>query len=260
MPGCVPRDVAQLADPGLHLREEDRVPHRHRDLPALDRLGALVGRLELRVHPLLAEEAGAVLGDAVAAHERDGLAQHGRADAGVPELRRGAEDVGLRVEEREADDLVGSQLGDARAPPWRRGGGPRARAARARSSPRASSTSSRAFMPVMPCACSSAFFCFSSGSSSSNRRAVAKPSERRRLARRPDLHEPVERVLALLDAELVADRAGRRLLRAAEAAALVADDRLDRGEELRGGHHADRDARAPEDRLDHLASGRSSGR
>ena len=68
-----------------------------RELAALDGLGAFVGRLELGVHPLLAQEAGAVLGDAVAAHQADGLAHHGGAVAGVPQLAGRAEDVGQRV-------------------------------------------------------------------------------------------------------------------------------------------------------------------
>ena len=67
MPGCLRGDRAQLGDPRAEQREEDLVGHGHRELAALHRLGALVGGLELGVHPFVAEEAGAVLGDAVAA-------------------------------------------------------------------------------------------------------------------------------------------------------------------------------------------------
>ena len=83
--------------------------------------------------------------------------------------------------------------------------------------------------------------------------ARGREAERRAgLARRPHFDEPVQRVLALLDAELVTHRARHGLLRAAEAPTLVADDRLDRAEELRRGHDADRHARPAEHRLDHL--------
>src|SRR5207237_3886203 len=82
------------------LREEDIVGHGDAELAPLDGLGALISSLELGVHPLMAQETGTVLGDAVTAHETDGLAHHAGAMAGVPELARGAEDVGDGVEER----------------------------------------------------------------------------------------------------------------------------------------------------------------
>ena len=65
-----------------------------RKLAALHGLGPFVGGLELRVHPLVAEEARAILGDAVAAHQADGLAHHVGAVAGVPQLAGRAEHVG----------------------------------------------------------------------------------------------------------------------------------------------------------------------
>ena len=97
---AVVADLAHLADPLVELRQEQVVGHGDAELAALHGFGTFVGGFELRVHPLVAEEAGAVLGDAVAAHQADGLAHHARAVAGVPELAGGAEDVGDGVEQR----------------------------------------------------------------------------------------------------------------------------------------------------------------
>ena len=55
----------------------------------------------------------------------------------------------------------------------------------------------------------------------------------------PDVDQAVQRVFALLDALLVADRAGLGAFGSAETPALVADDRLDGGEQLGRGHQAD---------------------
>ena len=73
------------------------------------------------------------------------------------------------------------------------------------------------------------------------------------LARGPDVDQALQAVLLLLQAQVVARRAGVDAGRAAEAVAVVADDGLDGGEQLGGGHEADRHARAAEDRLDDLA-------
>jgi hypothetical protein len=67
-------------------RQENLVDHGGGELTALHGLGAFVGGLELAVGPFVEEETRAVLGDAVAAHERHGLAHHDRAVARVPEL------------------------------------------------------------------------------------------------------------------------------------------------------------------------------
>src|ERR1035437_9836327 len=64
---------------------------------ALQGLGTFVGGFELRIHPLVAEEPGAVLGDAVAAHQADGFAHHAGAVARIPHLTGGAEHVGPAV-------------------------------------------------------------------------------------------------------------------------------------------------------------------
>ena len=74
------------------------------------------------------------------------------------------------------------------------------------------------------------------------------------LAGGPDIHQPVQHVFLLLQAQLVARRAGRAFA-AAEPAALVHDDRLDGRQQLGGGHQPDRHARAAEDRFDDLAVG-----
>ena len=60
----------------------------------------------------------------------------------------------------------------------------------------------------------------------------------------PDVDQPVQRIFALLDALLVAHRAGLGALGAAEALALIANDRLDGGEQLGRGHQAHRHAGA----------------
>ena len=63
----------------------------------------------------------------------------------------------------------------------------------------------------------------------------------------------MQRVLALLDALLIAHGAGFCALGAAEALALVADDRLDGREQLGRRHQAHAHAGPPEDRIQHLA-------
>src|ERR1035438_6626500 len=57
---------AHLTDPIAVLRQEQLVGHGQRQLAALHRLGAFVRRFELRVHPLVTQEAGTIFGDAVA--------------------------------------------------------------------------------------------------------------------------------------------------------------------------------------------------
>ena len=69
----------------------------------------------------------------------------------------------------------------------------------------------------------------------------------------PDIDQAVQRVFALLNALLVADGAGLGAFCSAEAPALVADDRLDGGEQLGRGHEADGDAGAAEDGFDDFA-------
>ena len=79
-------------------------------------------------------------------------------------------------------------------------------------------------------------------------------TERRRcLARRPDVEQAVRDVLFHLQSELVARRAGRHGAGAAEAVAVVADERLDSREQLGRGHDADPDARTAEDGFDDLS-------
>ena len=60
-------------------------------------------------------------------------------------------------------------------------------------------------------------------------------------------------VLALLQAEFVTQHSGLGLLGAAEASALIADDRLNRRQQFGRSHERHRHARALEDRFDHLA-------
>ena len=110
VPGRSPGEPAHLGDPLLELREEQLVRHGDGKLQALHGLGAFVSGFQLRVHPFLAEEAGAIFRDAVAAHEAHGFAHHVGAVAGVPELAGGTEHVGLRIEHGEADQRIGFQL------------------------------------------------------------------------------------------------------------------------------------------------------
>ena len=84
-----------------------------------------------------------------------------------------------------------------------------------------------------------------------SRRGEAQRSAR--LADGPQASEAMQRILALLDSELVTQRAGLGLLRSAEAAALIANDGLDRRQQLGRGHQRDRHARAFEHRFDHFA-------
>ena len=194
-----------------------------------------------RIHPLVAEEAGAVFGDAVAAHQADGFAHHAGAVAGVPELGGGAEDVGDGIEEGELDQRV--QVG--RLAPLRRYS-------------RASFCTWRmalnvAVPPAIPRAAKISFFCVSSGSSWSNSARGRESQRGAGFAGGPDIHQAVHHVLLSCKPELVARRAGGDCCAAAEPAAVVADDRLDGGEQLGRGHDGHRDARAAEDGFDDLA-------
>ena len=82
--GPLAGNTAHLLDPGAELGQEDLAGHGDRQLTPLHGLRPFVGRLQLRVHPLVGQEAGAILGDAVAAHQADGLAQHVGAVACIP--------------------------------------------------------------------------------------------------------------------------------------------------------------------------------
>ncbi|OQC30369.1 MAG: hypothetical protein BWX70_01215 [Verrucomicrobia bacterium ADurb.Bin070] len=75
------------------------------------------------------------------------------------------------------------------------------------------------------------------------------------LAGGPDIGQTLDGVLFHLDTEIVTGRTGLDAGGSAVAAAVVADDRLDGGEQLGSGHQADRHARPGEDRLDDLAVG-----
>ena len=112
--GPVVGDQAHLANPVAELRQEQLVGHGEAELAALHGFRAFVGGFELRIHPLVAQEAGAIFGDAVAAHQADGFAHHLRAVAGVPELAGGAKHVGDAIEQSVLDDQrIAGQLGAA---------------------------------------------------------------------------------------------------------------------------------------------------
>ena len=233
--GLGDRKGAQLGGPLLDLGLENLVVHRHADLAALHHFRALVRGLQLRVGPLVEEEAGAVLGDAVAAHQADGLAQHVRAVAGGPQLGRRAEHVADGAQPDVRDERVGLELGNP-------------------------DLVSRAFRLSLQAqeldgfrlglaqgfhqgaAAAGTLFGEEAASLVLDERELVKSAgglkaERgSSLARRPHVGEAVNRILLHLDAEVVAGRAGFDAGRAAVAAALVADDRLDGRKQLGRGH------------------------
>ena len=102
------------AGPGAELGQEDLAGHGHGQLAALHGFRTFVGGFQLGVHPFVGQEAGAVLGDAVAAHQAHGLAHHVGAVAGVPELGCGADHVGLGVLEDVLHQRIGLEFGAAR--------------------------------------------------------------------------------------------------------------------------------------------------
>ena len=166
----MPGDLPHLLDPRAELRQEDLGGHGHRQLPPLHRFRPFVGRLQLRVHPLVGQEAGAVLGDAVSAHQAHRLAHHVGAVAGVPQLGRRAQHVGLGVLQHKIHQRIGLQLRQ----PWI------VRSQHQQLDRPLLALAQRPHLrplPLTPRSFRMAFFCFSSGSSSSNSRAAAKPSD-----------------------------------------------------------------------------------
>ena len=245
-------DAAQLDDPTAEDGEKNLADHRHRKLAALDRLRPLVGGLELGVHPLVAEETRAVLGDAVAADQAHRVAHDVGAMAGVPELGGGAEDVGLRVEDEILDERIALQRLVTRRITLRFGPGGEVDEFQRRLREGAEGLHLRhaagdallGELAVLDLLQRIEFV----------EEARGGETERRgRLASGPDIDQTLQAVLLLLQSLIVARRAWADARRAAEAAAVVADDGLDGREELGGGHDADGDAGTAEDRLDDLA-------
>ena len=99
-PRTIRRQPPHVGDRLAELAQEQLVRHRDAELAALlHGLGALVGGFELRIHPLVAEEAGAILRDPIAAHQADSFPHRLRAVAGVPQLAGRAEHVGDAIEQ-----------------------------------------------------------------------------------------------------------------------------------------------------------------
>ncbi len=210
---------AHFASPLAELGEEQLVGHGDAELAALHGFGTFVGGFELGIHPLVAEEAGAVFGDAVTAHEADGFAHHLRAVAGVPQLAGGAEHVGHAIEDGVLHQGIFLELGTAG----------RAGTRWHPSAPGAWLSSGRC-LPVRPRAAMISAFCFSSGSSSSKTRGGFEARERHWPRRWPRHPPGGGRRPALLQAEFVARRArGWRWIRRGSVA-VVADDGLDGAE------------------------------
>src|SRR5690348_8275237 len=72
-------------------------------------------------------------------------------------------------------------------------------------------------------------------------------------AERPHIGQPVQRILALLQAKFIPQRAGRDLLSTAKTSALVSNHWFNRAQQLRGCHDGDRHASPLEYSLDHVA-------
>ena len=128
------------------------------------------------VHPLVAEEAGAVFGDAVAAHEADGFAHHVGAVAGVPELAAGQRTLAALNRAGRTARADRLRAGEARCVA-------RPAVHEARTSSASFWTRAQELSAAARAAGDAALrresrsFSLSSGSSSSKTRAAAKPSE-----------------------------------------------------------------------------------
>ncbi|KAF5038846.1 hypothetical protein DSECCO2_550040 [anaerobic digester metagenome] len=243
-----------LGDVVFEVHGEDVAGHGDRELAALHALGAFVGGFELAVVPLVEQEPGAVLGDAVAAHERHGLAHDGRAVAGVPELAGRAEHAGLGFKRLVLDHRVGVQGGEAGGVARLLGGEKQVHVFRGlgqnlferrelRAHARDAGVGQGLFLELF--------------------RGVEVVEQPRRgeahgragLTRGPELGQADGGVLLLLQAQFVLGRALGAGVAAAETAALVADDRLHGGEQLGRGHERHGHARAVKHRSDDLGVG-----
>ena len=167
--------------------------------------------------------------------------------AGVPELGGRAEDVGLGVHEHVLHERIGFEFGAARIVFLE------AQAARWRAARFLFSAFISARPPCDATLLEDRGLLLFERIELVEEAGGGKAERGGGLAGGPDIDQAVQRVFALLDALLVADGAGLGALSAAEALALVADDRLDGGEQLGRGHQADRDAGAAEDRFDDFA-------
>jgi hypothetical protein len=66
--GPVVGDQPHFTDPLAILGQKQLIRHRHAELLALHGLRAFISGFQLRIHPLVSQETGTILGDAVAAH------------------------------------------------------------------------------------------------------------------------------------------------------------------------------------------------
>ena len=248
--GTLAGKPAHFGNPLLELREEQFVRHRDGKLQPLHGFRAFVSRFELRIHPFLAEETGAIFRDAVAAHEADGFAHHVRAVAGVPEFARGAKHIGQRVKDGKFHQRIGFQFIGAGQIAFADGLridfhqfhrlGLFLRHFLERGATR------QIFIrePLV-------FLLFKRIQLVKQPRSV-ETQRRAGFAGCPHVHEAVQRVFLLLDAQFVTRRAGRAFA-AAETAALIKNHRLDGGKQFRAGHQTDGHARAAEHGLDDFA-------
>ena len=200
-------------------------------------------------HPLVAEESRAVFGHAVTAHEADGLAHHGGAVAGVPELASGAEDVGQGVAPGVLDEGVGLQGGHAGGVAPGLGQGHLADILDGVRGDLAQDAHLGAAALDFALGEEAVLFALQGVQLVEEARG-GKAQGGAGLASGPDFDQALEGVLLGLEAQIKAGGAGGAALAAAEPAALVADDWFDGREELGGGHEGDRHAGAAEDGLD----------
>src|ERR1039458_10102897 len=247
--GVIGSYAAHLGGPGAELGEKDIAGHGDGQLTALHSFGPLVGGFQLCVHPLVGQEAGAVFRDAVAAHEAYCFTKHVSAVAGVPKLGCGTDHVGLGVEQDILDERVGFKFGTA----W---------AVRIVDPEREQLDGSLLgffeSFHLRPAAlnaarlqeCGLLLLQWIEGVEET---CGGEAKGGGGFAGGPHIHQAVERIFALLNALFVTKRAGPGALCAAESLTLVADDRLNRREQLGGGHEADRHAGAAKDRFDDFA-------
>ena len=241
---------AHVGNPLLELGQEQLIGHRDRELQPLHGFRPFIGGFELRIHPLLAEKAGAILGDAVTSHEADGLAHHGGAVAGVPEFARRTKNVGQRVEFDKLNHRVGFQF----LRPFQVAFADRTGSLLNQfqrfllfGSQFLERRASRQFFIREP-----PVFLFFQRIQYVEQTRRRKTQRCARLAGGPDVHEPMQGVLLLLDAQFVTRRAGRAFA-PAEPAALIKNHRLNGRKQFGGGHQADRDPGAAKNRFDDFA-------
>ena len=229
-----------LLRPGFNLREEHRIAHRLGNLTALNGLRAFIRCVKLHIRPLVEQESGAVLRDAIAAHERDRLTHHIRAMTGVPELAARTEHVGDSHKVHVADGYIFVLLGILAF-------GEKLNGLIHRSLHRLEHGTALAELLlgfILNCL---------------DLVIYARDVEAKRaccFGGCPHVRQTLRDVLLHLEAKRMARTSLVHANRTAETRTLIADDRLDCGHERCRTHHADTDARLGEDLRDDFGMGK----